>query len=84
MFTVKWIDCRGLERVLEVRSVETLFVDNPEPLTDKDKQILAVEVWLAEGGRDHITEGRVYVMNDNGKTVANYSLRYPIHAESMK
>lgn len=81
MFTIKHIDRNNTEHLIEAASV--WYVDNTEDVVGTNKPV----VWelryttgpLVHGG--HLTKtldfGMVYVMNSNGKTVADYDLGDP-------
>lgn len=78
MFTIKHIDKHNTEHLIEAESV--WYKDNSEDVAGTDKssnQTLHYTVGpLTHGGRlvRSIDFGIVYVMNQNGKTVAHYIL----------
>lgn len=78
MFTIKHIDKNNTERLIEANGV--WYEDNTEDVIGTDqpviKQLTYTTGALVEGGHlvRMIDYGTVYVMNYNGKTIANYSL----------
>jgi len=68
MLTVKHIWPDGSEAVLECSRVE-FYRANPDNPADRDK----VE-YRSEAGDGNWDSGWVYVMNDKGRTVADYNL----------
>jgi uncharacterized protein YllA (UPF0747 family) len=70
MFTIKVVEDDGNEFVKsEVRTVEY----NPPVLeTGKEANLYA---WYKDERPETFFSGKIYVMNENGKTVANYDLR---------
>jgi hypothetical protein len=78
MFTIKHIDKRNTEHLIEAVSV--WYQSNAEELAGTGKLVKQVLYYttgpLVHGGRltHTINFGMVYVMNANGKTVADYNL----------
>lgn len=77
MFTVKWGTIHNQELVFQAATViaSPIYGDwKKEP--DNGTEIIALEFYDINHNKAHepIRYGRVYVMNDNGKTVANYNL----------
>ena len=73
MLTVKVNDVHGGESVFQARHIiacRKTKSDNVRSLECFDERYEAIAVM----GNDCITHGTVYVMNDNGKTVAVYYL----------
>ena len=69
MFTIKVIEDDGSEFVKsEIRSVAF----NP-PILETGKQP-SLYVWYKDEKPETFLSGKVYVMNENGKTVADYHL----------
>jgi hypothetical protein len=75
MLTIKIVRNRGTpeyrEFVQEIRSVAL----NPE--SESQSGHPSVSFFDALGVCVDIFEGDVYVMNENGKTIADYNLNYP-------
>jgi hypothetical protein len=81
MFTIKHIDKHNTEHLIEAETV--WYTDNSEETVNTGEPM----IWelsyttgpLVLGGRltRTINFGTVYVMNANGKTVANYDLGDP-------
>lgn len=69
MLTVKFID-RGREQVIQATNVEA------EPAPDLGAGCVRVRAWVAPGmpAVEFSGSGSIYVMNDAGRTVANYRL----------
>lgn len=78
MFTIKHIDDNGIEHLVEAVSV--WYENNSEEIADTDEPLVRKLHYttgpLVHGGRltHTIDFGMVYVMNANGKTVADYDL----------
>lgn len=78
MFTIKHIDKNNTEHLIEAESV--WYTDNSEDVWGTDKPLKRILHYttgpLVNGGRlSHtINFGLVYVMNYNGRTVADYNL----------
>jgi len=81
MFTIKHIDKRNTEHLIEAVSV--WYQSNAEELAGTGKLVKQVLHYttgpLVHGGRltHTIDFGMAYVMNSNGKTVADYDLGDP-------
>jgi hypothetical protein len=78
MFTVTNVTPSGEEMVVQARQVSY----NPKSFFGSDDGATGglEQAVFADGGVEgtvKFTEGTVYVMNDSGKTVAKYSLKYP-------
>lgn len=75
MFTVKVIDSMGNESVYQAKSVSA----RPDIKTiETDRNIRSVHLENPDGSEEEFSgDYRVFVMNDNGKTVANYYLGTP-------
>jgi len=69
MFTARIIYPNGVERVIEVDSV----IKEITPSEDTNDYIVTIRL-DSRGNSEIVTEGDVFVMNDNGKTVASYFL----------
>jgi len=69
------IHADGGEEILPVRRVEVRSVRPPVMGDSVSTDTLFYE--MEDGTVLHTIEGTVYVMNDNGKTVASYHLDYP-------
>lgn len=72
MLTVKVIGTDGNESVVEALSV---FMNTREEL--KLQPSLVYYFVPGESTAREVREGDVYVMNENGKTIADYHLRSP-------
>ena len=78
MFTIKHIDKKNTEHLIEAENV--WYVDNSEKIAGTDnpvvKKIYYTTGPLVHGGRltRTLDFGLVYVMNYSGKTVADYYL----------
>jgi len=78
MFTIKHIDENGTEHLVEAVSV--WYENNSEEIADTGEPLVRKLHYttgpLIHGGRltHTIDFGMVYVMNANGKTVADYDL----------
>jgi len=78
MFTIKHIDKNNTEQLIEAEGV--WYTDNSEDVWGTDKPLKRVLHYttgpLVNGGRlTHTLDfGLVYVMNYNGKTIADYNL----------
>jgi hypothetical protein len=71
MLTVKLIDENGIETVREIKSV----IYKPARETDVGKS--CVTYFTEEFPPADVFWGDVYIMNTNGKTVADYCLGHP-------
>lgn len=69
MLTVKIIDVQGFELVKEAKSVFYCPMFN--------ESSAKVSIFLHDGRVEETYLGDVYVMNENGKTVADYHLSPP-------
>ena len=85
MLTVKHIDDFGFERVLPANEVRTRGREYPallqktqyiQPLDTRPNFI--VDCVRGTAGVETIRDGQIYVMNENGKTVASYDLRHVV------
>ena len=78
MFTIKHIDKNNTERLIEAEGV--WYSDNSEDVAGTDAPVIKRVHYttgpLVQGGRlsQTIDFGMVYVMNYNGRTVADYFL----------
>ena len=78
MFTIKHIDKNNTEHLISAENV--WYVDNGEEIAGTDKlwvrKLHYTTGPLVHGGRLSYTIdfGRAYVMNYNGKTIADYNL----------
>ena len=78
MFTIKHIDKKNTEELIE--AVNVWYEDNSEDAVDTGASIVRTLYYTTghPDSRDYqirtINFGTVYVMNSNGKTVANYEL----------
>lgn len=78
MFTIKHIDKNNTQQLIEAETV--WYQDNSEELAGTNKPVKRVLHYttgpLVHGGRlTHTLDfGMVYVMNYNGRTVADYDL----------
>ena len=72
-FSVKICEFNGAETILPA-----LFVHaNPDDIdtpTDIPRPIKSVIIFTDDGEPEVVTEGRVYVMNEVGKTIARYTI----------
>lgn len=66
MLTVKLIDDQAQEDLFEAKSVSLLTHANAQTNTQKELHI------VHDGGETIVDTGHVFVMNENGKTVADY------------
>lgn len=69
MFTVKVIEDDGSEFVKS--DVRTVAFNPPVMETGKDASLF---VWYKDEPAETFVSGKIYVMNENGKTVADYRL----------
>lgn len=78
MFTIKHIDQNNTEQLIEAESV--WYTDNSEDVWGTDKPLVRKLHYttgpLVDGSRlTHVLDfGLVYIMNYNGRTVADYNL----------
>ncbi len=70
MMTIRHVAPSEHEVVIQTRRVELY------PKSTSSEGVPSVFYERDDGSTDEITQGTVYVMNDNGKTVAVYHLRY--------
>lgn len=78
MFTVKWIASNGAEMIYAAKDISfTPPQLDPKAGCDSKGPRATVSFYLADGSETHcsIDNGRVYVMNAFGKTVADYILQ---------
>ncbi len=75
MLTVKNVDPFGWEEVCAGTSVRSRPVVGSQKIGSPE-YVVEVERSLSEGGTKVFTIGKVFVMNDVGKTVATYDLGY--------
>lgn len=77
MFTVKLIDEQDQEELIEAKSVSLVFpegvYEGGTGLPPPSKELRIVH----DGGVTIVSHGQVYVMNANGKTVADYLFSMP-------
>jgi len=66
MLTMRYIEKDGKELVKEIKSL--MRCPASESITDSDFLIY----WNTDGEGVEIHDGTVYVMNENGKTIADY------------
>lgn len=71
MLTVKLIDHRGQQEIFECTNVA--LIDKEDGQTSDDKQLRIIH----GDGITYVDSGQVYVMNSNGKTVADYLFSMP-------
>lgn len=71
MLTVKLIDEHGQQEVFEATQVALV---NPENAHTSDEKELRI---THDGGVTIVSSGQVFVMNSNGKTVADYLFSMP-------
>lgn len=71
MFTIKVIEEDGHEFVKS--DVRTVAFNPPNADTDKNASLF---VWYKDEPPETFLSGKIYVMNENGKTVADYHI-YP-------
>lgn len=71
MFTIKHINPYGLERIWQCKAVVK------EATQSGETEIYAPTPDHGDAMPNPITSGTLYVMNDNGKTVATYHLGSP-------
>lgn len=79
MLTIKHIDDFGFERVIAVSEAYTRGREcdaNIGATGNGDRPNFVVVGVQSNGGRDTFRDGQIYVMNDAGKTIASYDLRY--------
>lgn len=69
MFTVRYFGASRNENLFEVTSV---FAAASQQTSDK--KIESVTLHLSDNSSIELYDGYMYVMNENGKTVANYTL----------
>jgi len=69
MLTIKLISKDGSEFVKS--EVRTVAFNPPSMDTDRDASLF---VWYRDEPAETFTEGKIFVMNENGKTVADYQL----------
>ena len=72
MFTIKVLEEDGHEFVKS--EVDTVVFNPPVPSTEKGASLF---VWYRNGTQETIMSGKIYIMNENGKTVADYNI-YPM------
>lgn len=72
MLTARNVLLNGDEDVVEVNWIRKEHQDNPQPGDNKNGEVITGS--LQNGNLVVFTQGNVYVMNNNGKTVASYSL----------
>jgi hypothetical protein len=78
MFTIKHIDKNNTEHLIEAENI--WYTDNGEKIAGTDKPVVRKLHYttgpLVHGGRltKTLDFGMVYVMNYNGRTVADYDL----------
>ena len=73
-FTVKIMEFHGGESVLPALAVEAL-PQNPDQISKHEEPIKSILLHQADGEPPHeVYSGRVFVMNEIGKTVARYTL----------
>jgi hypothetical protein len=78
MFTIKHIDHRNTEHLIE--AVEVWYKDNLEDVAGTDSPVIRALHYTngTTAYGEYLTRkldfGRVYVMNYNGKTIADYVL----------
>ena len=70
MFTIKHESSNGTQEVFEATEVKYLNSARP-------REVLAWMPGRAANDPAKMTEGRVYVMNENGKTVSTWDLGKP-------
>jgi hypothetical protein len=80
MFTIKIIEPSGLEIVKEVKSIML------RPASESASGARCVTYFEvgSEAKAVDIFEGDVYLMNENGKTVADYCLGHPINTNEVR
>ncbi len=69
MFTVRYFSSEGNENLFSVKQV---FAAASQETSDK--KIKSVTLHLLDGSEIELFDGHLYVMNENGKTVASYTL----------
>lgn len=74
MLTVKIVSLNGHEIVREAECV-VLYPSNES--NDGTSHLMVFKSLNADQGDEDIIQGHVYVMNENGKTIANYHLFPP-------
>lgn len=73
MLTIKVVNSNGRELVKEIRSAMY------RPPQETEYNFWVLTYWpVANEPPEDVLEGSVYVMNDNGKTIANYCLSKPM------
>lgn len=84
MLTVKHLHCCGQQSVFEATSVEFIPTVSDPPTSDSPTRDVVIACGRkfpgaapGDGPAHTITSGRVYVMNEAGKTIANYDLGEP-------
>jgi hypothetical protein len=91
MLTVKYISEFGFERVFSAIEVSTRGREYPEVqslaglnILDDGRPNFVVECKRGPMEVETVRDGQVFIMNDNGKTVANYDLRYASAQQATK
>lgn len=70
MLTVRIVSQTGFEKVKEAESVHFY----PPVITKNTGNPATLHIFYSKDSPETIDEGKVYVMNENGKTVASYEL----------
>jgi len=81
MLTVKYISEFGFEQVFSATDVSTRgreYDPHVGEITQHDRPNFVVDCKRGPNDSETFRDGQIYVMNDAGKTVANYDLRYLI------
>ena len=89
MLTVKHIDEFGFERVFPATQVRTRGREYPAAQDVKAQIIDARPNFIVDCIRgpteaETIRDGQIYVMNENGKTVASYDLRPVVGVKAVR
>jgi len=72
-FTVKIQEFNGGETGMPAMAVSAQPTDCDTPSTEK-RPIAAVFIYCDDNPVEEVNHGNVYVMNENGKTIARYTL----------
>lgn len=75
MLTVKHIERSGYESVISALSVSKYPKATKEAACDSSGMVVAFGVINGLNGNcTKFADGKIYIMNENGKTIANYDL----------
>jgi hypothetical protein len=91
MLTVKYISEFGFELVIPAIEVSTRGREYPAVaqglaanVSDEFRPNFIIDCKRGPTETETFRDGQVYVMNDNGKTVASYDLRYAPQAQAAR